>query len=185
MPFNQQMTVPRTLALRTTPDGFRLHFAPVRELEALRGAEHRWQDLTLGAEPRVLEGIGGQLLEIAATLEPGSAEVVRLDLGGPTVEFSAREKRLTALGRSAPLRPVDGRIELRILRDRTSLEIFANGGIVQMASCFLPAGDPAPLTLAATGGEAVVRELRAWELRSIWGPSPAASAACPVSLYAN
>ena len=38
MPFNQQMSLPVELALRTYPEGVRLVTRPVIELDALRGA---------------------------------------------------------------------------------------------------------------------------------------------------
>ena len=40
MPFNQQMTIPVELSLRTTPDGLRLFAEPVKELDALRTQTH-------------------------------------------------------------------------------------------------------------------------------------------------
>ncbi len=57
----------------------------------------------------------------------------------------------TALGSRAPLSAEDGRITLRILVDRTSVEVFANHGRVQLANCFVPAEDSNDLTLRSTG----------------------------------
>ncbi|MBR2004344.1 MAG: GH32 C-terminal domain-containing protein, partial [Thermoguttaceae bacterium] len=39
----------------------------------------------------------------------------------------------------APLSVVDGRVSLRVVLDRTSIEIFANDGLSQIAKCFVPA----------------------------------------------
>lgn len=79
------------------------------------------------------------------------------------------DKRLTALGRSAPLEPANGRIRLRILVDRTSQEVFANDGLVSMASCFLPTADGKPLAIYAVGGKAKITSMNVWELKSAWG----------------
>ena len=49
MPFNQQMTVPVELTLRSAADGPRLFAEPVQELSSLRGRKHEWADLTLAA----------------------------------------------------------------------------------------------------------------------------------------
>jgi fructan beta-fructosidase len=38
----------------------------------------------------------------------------------------------------APLKPVDGKIRLRILIDRTSIEVFGNDGQVVITSSFMP-----------------------------------------------
>lgn len=168
MPFNQQMSVPRVLTLRTTPEGIRLFFEPVEQINKLRGEKHSWQDVRLGDTPKVLEGVAGELFDIEASLTLGEAKSVGLDIRGHKVEYSAADKQLTALGRSAPLDPVERQIKLRILVDRTSVEVFANDGRVQMAGCFLP--DPENKTLAAyaTGGEATAVRLDVWEMRSIW-----------------
>src|SRR5262245_6916585 len=47
MPFNQQMTLPVRLRLRSTTDGARLCAQPVAELESLRGERRDWGNLIL------------------------------------------------------------------------------------------------------------------------------------------
>jgi len=167
MPFNQQMTVPRVLSLRTTADGIRLFFEPVRELEQLRHKAHTWHDLVLRPGENPLASVTDELLDVQAEIDPGEARTVRFDFRGGIVEYGAAEKRLMALGQEAPLEPEQGCIGLRILVDRTSVEVFAGGGRIQMASCFL--ADPQkPLRLETVGGAARIRSLQIWALRSIW-----------------
>jgi len=168
MPFNQQMSVPRVLTLRTTPEGIRMFVEPVREIEKLRGKSYAWENLALkpGANPPA--GLCGELFDIETDIELGQAKQVGVDIRGHKVEYSAPDKRLNALAASAPLAPVDGRIRLRILVDRTSVEVFANDGRVSMASCFLPVPDNKRLGAFATGEGARFRSLRIWKLKSIW-----------------
>lgn len=113
-------------------------------------------------------GLDGALFDIELVLELGEAETVGLDIRGQRIEYSAAAQELTALGSRAPLSAEDGRITLRILVDRTSVEVFANHGRVQLANCFVPAEDSSDLTLRATGGPATALSLAVWELRSIW-----------------
>lgn len=172
MVFNQQMTVPRVLSLRTTPDGVRLFIEPVEELKKLRRREHAWKNLTLHESPKRLKnltgGSFGDLLDIEVSIEPGNAKAVGLDIRGFKIEYSQTEKRLTAKGKSAPLLTVDGRITLRILVDRTSVELFANSGRVQMASCFLPKDENKGISVYSLGGKARFVSLQIWELESAW-----------------
>ncbi|NUQ66322.1 MAG: glycoside hydrolase family 32 protein [Pirellulales bacterium] len=168
MPFNQQMSVPRVLTLRTTPEGIRLFFEPVEELKKLRDKHHGWKDLALGQAPKPLEGIAGDRFDIEATFDLAKAETVGLEIRGQKIEYSAADKQLRALDKAAPLDAVSGKIRLRILVDRTSIEVFANGGRVQMAGCYLPESDNKGLAAYATGGHAAAVALDVWELRSIW-----------------
>ncbi len=168
MPFNQQMSIPRELSLRTTPEGIRLHFEPVAELEGLRQRHHAWSDLEVNEEI-VLGGPEGELYDIALTFELGDdTEVVGTSIRGHAIEYDLSERTLTALGSEAPLDPIDNRITLRILVDRTSVEVFANHGRVQIANLFLPDADQQDLSIYATGDPARVISVDVWELRSIY-----------------
>ena len=67
-----------------------------------------------------------------------------------------------------PLPPVNGRLKLRLLIDRTSIEVFGNDGAVVMSSCFLPKGSKPDATLSVTGGHAKVAEFTPFPLKSAW-----------------
>ena len=108
------------------------------------------------------------LFDIEAVLEVGEAKTVGIDVRGHRVEYSVAAKELTALGSKAPLEPEDGLIALRILVDRTSVEVFANAGRVQIANCFLPDEENRDLSVYARGGTAKAPSVAVWELRSIW-----------------
>jgi fructan beta-fructosidase len=170
MPFNQQMSLPRVLTLRTTPEGVRLFFEPVEEIKKLRGKQVQLRGAALG-EPHAIRhklGLTGGLYDIEATIELGQARTVGIDVRGHQVEYSVAQRQLTALGKSAPLTPIDGRIKLRILVDRTSVEVFANDGRRQIANCFLPDAGNRDLAVYATGGRAAAIQVDAWQLRSAW-----------------
>jgi len=168
MPFNQQMSVPRVLTLRETPEGIRLFFEPVEELKKLRGKHHAWQDLRLGEAPKTLDGVSGDRFDIEATLDLGAARSIGIRIREQEVVYSAADQQIRALNKTAPLSVADGKLTLRILVDRTSIEVFANGGRVQMAGCFVPEPQSDGITIAATGGEATALQLNVWEMNSIW-----------------
>jgi len=91
-----------------------------------------------------------------------------LTVRGEPIRYDARAGTLTALGRTAPLKPENGRVKLRVLVDRTSVEVFAADGRLVMCSCFVP--DPSDLTLALTaeGGPARIPSLKVHALKSAW-----------------
>jgi fructan beta-fructosidase len=168
MPFNQQMSFPCELRLHTFPEGQRLTRLPVKEIERLRGRKHAWTNEPLAPGRNLLKGINGDLFEIRAEIEPRDAESVGFKIRGEPVTWSAKNKKLSCLGAEAPLEPLDGRIRLHILVDRTSIEVFGNDGRVSLTSCFLPAPDNRSLETTAAGPAAQVISLEVYELRSAW-----------------
>jgi len=168
MPFNQQMSFPRELTLRATPEGPRLALWPVREIEGLRREKKGWKNTVLEADAAALILGTGELWDIEAELEPGSASAVGLRVRGVEIVYDRAARTLGSLGQTAPLEPAAGRIRLRVLVDRTSIEVFADGGLVTLCSCFLP--DPADRTLGAfaRGGAGRIVRLTRYELASAW-----------------
>lgn len=108
------------------------------------------------------------LFDVRAEIEPGKATAFGFDVRGHKVEYSVSDKKISSLGRSAPLAPQDGKIKLQILVDRTSIEVFGNDGRVSMASCFLPNPADKSLGIFANGGEAKILSLKVYQLRSAW-----------------
>ena len=168
MPFNQQMSFPRELTLRTTPDGIRMFCNPVREIEKLHGKARTWKNAALKPGEDLLVGVNGDLFDIRAEIEPGGAKQIAFDLRGVKVCYDTAAKKLSCGKASAPLEPVNGCIRLQLLLDRTSLEVIANDGLITLNDCFVPDDANRSLALTADGGEAKVVSMKVFELRSAW-----------------
>jgi sucrose-6-phosphate hydrolase SacC (GH32 family) len=168
MPFNQQMTFPRELTLKTTADGVRLCMRPVREIAKLHGKRHAWTNLVLKPGEKPLAGLRGELWDMEAEIAPAQAQEIVLTVRGVPIVYDRQKHTLHCLGRSAPVRLSNGVLKLRILVDRTSVEIFVGNGEVVMCSCFLPNLRDRSLDLHVVGGPATVRALTVHELRSAW-----------------
>lgn len=156
MPFNQQMTFPCELTLRSTPGGPRLFRMPVKEIELLRARTHTWSDVPLRGSENPLAALKHDLYDIEAEIAPGSARDVGFHV------FGSRVKTMV----------INGRIKLRMLVDRTSVECFLGDGQESHAVCCLPAAGSPLLELFAKGGEARVVSLVVHELRSAWPKPP-------------
>ncbi len=168
MPFNQQMSFPTELALRTTPEGIRLYKKPAREIEKVHAGKHAWADKPLEPGGNLLAGLEGELFDIRAEIEVGKAAEVGFVLRGQKAAYDVAKKTVSCLGHTAPLAPVEGRIRLQILLDRTSIEVYGNDGIISMPTCFLPDLANRELGVYAEGGKARIRSLEVYELRSAW-----------------
>lgn len=167
MPFNQQMSFPVELTLRSTSEGMRLCRTPVREIELLHDRAHYGRDVVLDPEKPLVPDVG-ELLDIRFDLMPDKADIVFARIRGIDVRYDVDKRRLSFLDASAQIEICDGRIPLQILVDRTSLELFAHGGQIAMSCCFLPEAAEHVLSFHAHGGPAQLCDLSVHELVSAW-----------------
>ena len=166
--FNQQLSFPTALTLHAFPEGLRVCRQPIREIEKLRVKEHSWRDLTLNPGENPIASIKGDLFEIRAEIEVGNASDVGFSIRGVPINYSVKDRKLSLFGNNAPMEQVAGRIALQILVDRTSLEVFGNGGRVSITSYFSPKDDVKDIGVFSRNGSAKVVSLEVFELRSIW-----------------
>jgi fructan beta-fructosidase len=168
MPFNQMMLFPVELTLRTTDDGPRLFAVPAREIERIQTPLRTWTNEKLAPRKDLLSGVRGDLLRIRTRFEPGDAERVTLDIRGVRIVYDAKARQLSCLDKTAPLSPVDGRIALDVLVDRTSIEVFANAGRPYMPMGVKFADENQSLRFFCEGGPIAVESLEVFEIASAW-----------------
>jgi sucrose-6-phosphate hydrolase SacC (GH32 family) len=179
-------SIPRTLTLRRGPDGLRLAQAPIAELETLRttpqpSALSGSTALPPSAEI-VLEVKAGDWRETGVRLSNGAGEEVIVGVarastspqpGGDLEVFvDRRASRLTPFHKEYPGRhagPVawrDGTITLRILFDRSIVEVFANDGETVVTDRVFPTQPLDRVELLPHGAPRPAA--RMWTLGSVW-----------------
>ncbi len=168
MPFNQQMSFPVELALRSTPDGVRLSRKPVREISFLHRNTRTWQDHHVRARERCVLAETGDLFDVRLEIDNAGSATFDLTVQGHPLTYDGPNRTLDCLGKSIALPLTAGRLALRLLIDRTSLEVFADDGIVSMSFCFLPQEAAAPLVLRAGSQDLHLRALTVNCLDSSW-----------------
>jgi sucrose-6-phosphate hydrolase SacC (GH32 family) len=169
MPFNQMMTFPVVLTLHATEDGPRIFANPVEEIEKLYAKEHEWTNVAIPGDDSVPAlGIEGELFDIEAVLDMGDAEELGLSIRGEEIVYNAKEEQLIFDESKAPLKAKDGKIRLRCIVDRTSVEIFANGGRIYMPCRLRADDDNKRIAAFARGGAAAATSIELRELNSIW-----------------
>ena len=169
MAFNQTMSLPLELSLRATPEGLRLARLPVPELESLR--QKAWHHEALSLQPggvNPLAKVRGELLEVRADFEPGAAAETVFTVNGATVVYDADQQELTVNGKRnrAPL--MAGHERLILYADRTTLEVFANDGLVYAPMPVLPPANQVVPAVTVKGGAVKFDTLDAWRLKSAW-----------------
>lgn len=138
-----EMTIPRELSLRNG----RLIQNPVRELEHYRRQPVAYKDIVVTEETR-LQGINGRVLDMTVTIRPaddGGYRWFQMDLAkNSTCKTTIRytpESGIVHIDRSRSgldhggshtrdflVRPQHGKLTLRVIMDRYSIELFCNDG---------------------------------------------------------
>jgi sucrose-6-phosphate hydrolase SacC (GH32 family) len=172
MPFNQQMSFPRELTLRSTPDGPRLFRQPVAEIAKLYAKTHDLGARTLAPGENALAGIPPGLLDIECELDLQQAKRLSLKCRSAELSYDVKSGKLRLLRADPTFKLKDGRLSLRVLIDRTSIEAFVNGGEVDASGVYFPDMADQTLSLTVEGGPARIHRLVVRELRSIYDGQP-------------
>lgn len=171
MPFNQQMGVPRDLTLRNGGDGYEIMCVPVPELNALRARKVTGSTGTVKSANSVLAGLKGGLYDVALKFQLEIGVPIRVDIGGHEMVIDPEKREVRFLGKTAPLTITVGEIDVRLLVDRSSVEIFLQGGSHCLTS-YLPVSNILPkdrkIKLSYPDKDVKLESLVAFELKSAW-----------------
>lgn len=179
------MSAPRELALVRDADGTRLAQRPAAELEALRRPLGAWADLALAPGANPIADLQAETIELAARFAVDDTTTaarfglrVRVGAGEQTSVGYDRARGALYFDRSrsgqAPpgfetpqvviMAPREGAVELRILVDRSSVEVFADGGRVCLTNQIFPGPASRGVEAFAEGGEVRLMGLEVWRL---------------------
>lgn len=171
MPFNQQMTVPVELTVSPTSEGLRMLAWPVREISGLATGSP-----IVGGQPQIVKEQLAlttdrqklDLFDLTIEFLPQQAKQVVLQVQGTPITYDTQKQTLTCRHVTAPLKPTDGKLALRVLGDRNSFEIFGNGGQIALSVAGLPSDKDRSGKVIAVGGEIVVDKFQIETLKSAW-----------------
>jgi sucrose-6-phosphate hydrolase SacC (GH32 family) len=168
MPFNQQMTFPVELTLLSTENGPRLRSWPVKEIELLYQQKRVIQNIELSDTPTILPTDEHDLLDILIEIEVEDKSEFELNLRGISLIYDAEKQKLSCLDRTTYLKPVAGKIKLRVLLDRASVEIYAADGLVYIPISVVPNESEKSCFVYFPRGKGAVKELHIFKLNSSW-----------------
>jgi len=162
MPFNQQITFPRELTLRSTPAGPRLFRQPIREIETLHDGEQTWTKRVLNPGQTLRLAPAGDLFRVRAEISMDESATLTMNVRGSKVTFTRQSMSCDA--KRVPLS--DSLTNFEMLVDRTSVETFANDGEASMSKCFLPT--EGGLSVRAASGRVTLKSVKLVYLKSAW-----------------
>jgi len=174
-----QYTLIRELSLRNG----RLYQQPLRELQALRGKAFQLENLAVDGT-MMPQGLRARHCEIDTTLllpKDGKAEIrllgtaeeyfaIRYDAATRVLSTDRSQCGYTMAANDEPERKPAGyaqlagggnRIRLQIFVDTSSVEVFADDGVIAMSTLAFPKGSAEEISFA---GQFTVERLTRWEL---------------------
>jgi fructan beta-fructosidase len=174
-------SLPRQLALASTPAGLRLTQQPVTELAELQSDCAVYERASLAVvEETTLLAESGEAFVLTTTLQPGSAaelgllllqgktDVTRLgyDSSRGVLFLDRSQSGLTDFSADfgkrveTPVALSGGQLTLQIYVDRTSIEVFAAGGLAVLSASVYPKEQRHALAAFATGGHGTLMNTR-------------------------
>jgi len=174
------MTIPRRLALQSSPSGVKLVQTPAIDLQPLFNHSLTWENISLVPGRSRLVEQTGEAYELQVEFEPVAASEIGLFLRQGSEEhtiigfdaihntlFVDRTRSSSGLfettgsfhphfneRHTAPLTPQDGKVCLHIFVDRCSVEVFGNDGQVVITDLIFPNPSSQALEVYTAGGEA-------------------------------
>lgn len=187
-PWKGQMSIPHDLSLKTTGDGLVLNQLPsifvTRSLNKYaRGKIVEKKNININDSGLKLPG-NGNAYWIDAEFDTRNAKRVGFNLAEKTgtdkkvrvgydiekqqlfVDCTGSEKDNKSrenLVQTAPMKAVNGIVKVKVLLDRSSLEVFGNDGEKVISTMIYPDKEATGLALFSEG-EAVVKSLKMWNL---------------------
>lgn len=187
MQFRSANTLPREMQLFTSPEG-ELYVAsvPSPELLKLRGkTEVKASNKTIGTEPLEFKLPQNGLAEIDLSFEATNADVVSFTISNPdgekvvmrydaknrTLSFDRRESGIVDFSQKFPAVTVaptfenDGKVNLRLFLDKSSIELFGNNGEFVMTNLVFPNAPYTTLSIQSKNGDASLSALDVYEIK--------------------
>ncbi len=173
-------TFPRELSM----DGYDLIEKPVRELDAFCRNRVFCKSLSVSDSEASVRGVRGNVARIRLTLELGTASkagvklfcgeehetvvsydkgagIVTIDRSKSGIPFSGRENEVNI--RRCDVGSLDA-LELELLLDINSLEVFIDGGRHVMTSNVYPDPEDVDVCFFAEGGDAAFKGIEKWDI---------------------
>jgi fructan beta-fructosidase len=158
------MSFPTSMELRTTPNGVKLFRWPIKEIESLYTKRHEFTKRPIAELTGALSGIDSDLIDASIEFDPKEAGSVEWTLRGLKVMYQADKQEFLYKDTTLAAPAVNGKVKLRVLVDRGSIELFANDGAAVATHYALPDPGNRSITLSGKGSASLIIN----ELKSSW-----------------
>ena len=179
------MTVPRTLELKTINGKVRMVDNPVSQLDSIKGTAQTWTSKTVvPGGTNLLSGVNSKQYELTAEFRTDNTTATEFGFKVRTsatqytkVYYDKTTSKLKidrsksgarpsnngadfAIINEATATPVNNTINMKVLVDASSVELFGNGGQVSMTDIIFPDDSSRGASLYTVGGNVTVNSLK-------------------------
>jgi fructan beta-fructosidase len=168
MPFNQMMTFPVSLTLRTTFRGIRMYANPVKEIEQLYSKVIERNNIQTSPGDNLLEDYPGGSYDVEIIMPSRIKAKIQFEANGKEIIFDIYEQKIISDDIEIVI-PHKGNSEwnVRLLVDVKSIELFFNDGEI-----YVPLrieGNVDTQSISVTTDEVIIiHSLKVRTLNSIW-----------------
>jgi len=167
--FNQSMSIPMELKLKSTEKGIRLFREPVTELQKLRKEKLSISRKKISSnDSSLFQQFNAEIAELDLVIDPQQAKNIQINVRGLAINYNVSTEELLVdnVRAQVPLR--NKKLALKLLVDRTGLELFAQNGEVYMPINYNFDRNNLTYQLVAFNGEAVLESADLYTLDGIW-----------------
>ncbi len=170
-------TIPSVVSLHDDITGTYLRLKPVNSIETLNDREWDWIDQKIIpgiSRNNLLRRIKNEELHIKALIQNNNSDLFgflfRVDRSGRGAEISYDSKKevFNFFNTVVSYTSENKTIEFEIFLDRSSIEVFIDGGKVVFSNSFSPSPDANEHILFTKGGEIMVKSLDVKAMQSAW-----------------
>lgn len=176
LPSNGQLSFPTELTLHEYINGIELQRRPIEEIKTLyvKSQEFVGRKIYPGINNNLLAGVKGETILIKGVIDLKNCDqfgfILRSDknMSGTEINYSVANGQLSMQGNRFKYKPDNNKMEFEILIDRSSIELFIDGGRYVMSSTFIPEPKSQKFVLYTIGGEIMVDKMEVHQLKSVW-----------------
>lgn len=166
MTFAGCMSLPWELQLITTPEGYQLIKAPIKELVALHGEYAESAETNPHIASSDLSGVTGEALDLTIDADLNADSKISFAIRGVLIHYDHSSRTLLFPTGKYDLPMSSNTLDLRVIADCGSIELFCCGGLF---NCVLNSPlDPAKRAVEFFDLEATRSKIKLSKLNKIW-----------------
>lgn len=159
------MTLPQEVTLRTIAGTPQLCVQPVQEIQSLYTSTTTWNNASIDSTTSFTQRVDSRCCDLQLSIDSGASCTVRLF--GLSIHYDAQQHTLQCLDSVAPVHPALSEVSIRVVYDTMTTEIYAQQGSIYMSMAHVEDFNLNTLEICSTEAT-VIRHLSLSLLQPWW-----------------